>query len=196
MTYDAIVIGAGPAGACAALALARQGRAVAIVEKARIPAPQGVRRIHLGDQPRPARQVRHRRCLARRGRTGNPARRAFRRRTVRDGADAAGRKRRLRPGAGPRHAGPTAAAMRRDQPARKSSSRAARRTSPPTETAASSGSQRETAKWKLSRAGRHRRARLVGAGQACRASLPKSNQPVRPSRLQGAFPGCRRCPPI
>jgi menaquinone-9 beta-reductase len=37
MNYDAIVIGAGPAGSCAALALARQGRAVAIVEKAEFP---------------------------------------------------------------------------------------------------------------------------------------------------------------
>jgi flavin-dependent dehydrogenase len=37
MTHDAIVIGAGPAGACAALALARQGRRVAIVEKAQFP---------------------------------------------------------------------------------------------------------------------------------------------------------------
>lgn len=37
MSYDAVVIGAGPAGSCAALALARQGRAVAIVEKAEFP---------------------------------------------------------------------------------------------------------------------------------------------------------------
>ncbi|EHK57892.1 NAD(P)/FAD-dependent oxidoreductase [Allomesorhizobium alhagi] len=37
MTYDAVVIGAGPAGSCAALALARQGRRVAIVEKVDFP---------------------------------------------------------------------------------------------------------------------------------------------------------------
>ncbi|WP_353644591.1 NAD(P)/FAD-dependent oxidoreductase [Mesorhizobium sp. WSM2239] len=37
MIYDAVIIGAGPAGSCAALALARQGRAVAIVEKAEFP---------------------------------------------------------------------------------------------------------------------------------------------------------------
>ena len=35
--FDAIVIGAGPAGATAALALARQGRSVALVEKASFP---------------------------------------------------------------------------------------------------------------------------------------------------------------
>jgi flavin-dependent dehydrogenase len=37
MNYDAIVIGAGPAGSSAALALARQGRAVAIIEKNEFP---------------------------------------------------------------------------------------------------------------------------------------------------------------
>jgi flavin-dependent dehydrogenase len=37
MIYDAVIIGAGPAGSCAALALARQGRAVAIVEKSKFP---------------------------------------------------------------------------------------------------------------------------------------------------------------
>jgi flavin-dependent dehydrogenase len=37
MNYDAIVIGAGPAGSSAALALARQGWAVAIVEKSAFP---------------------------------------------------------------------------------------------------------------------------------------------------------------
>ena len=37
MNYDAIVIGAGPAGSSAALALARQGRTVAIIEKAAFP---------------------------------------------------------------------------------------------------------------------------------------------------------------
>ena len=37
MNYDAIVIGAGPAGSSTALALARQGRKVAIVEKAAFP---------------------------------------------------------------------------------------------------------------------------------------------------------------
>jgi menaquinone-9 beta-reductase len=37
MSYDAVVIGAGPAGSCAALALARQDRAVAIVEKTAFP---------------------------------------------------------------------------------------------------------------------------------------------------------------
>ena len=37
MTHDAIVVGAGPAGVTAALALARQGRSVAIVEKAAFP---------------------------------------------------------------------------------------------------------------------------------------------------------------
>lgn len=37
MNYDAIVIGAGPAGSSAALALARQGRSVAIVEKSVFP---------------------------------------------------------------------------------------------------------------------------------------------------------------
>ncbi len=37
MTYDAIIIGAGPAGSCAALTLARQCRTVAIVEKAEFP---------------------------------------------------------------------------------------------------------------------------------------------------------------
>lgn len=37
MSYDAIVIGAGPAGSSIALALARQGRAVAIVEKSAFP---------------------------------------------------------------------------------------------------------------------------------------------------------------
>ena len=37
MTYDAIVIGAGPAGSSAALALARHGKAVAIIEKNEFP---------------------------------------------------------------------------------------------------------------------------------------------------------------
>ena len=37
MNYDAIIIGAGPAGSCAALALARQGRSVATVEKTAFP---------------------------------------------------------------------------------------------------------------------------------------------------------------
>jgi flavin-dependent dehydrogenase len=37
MTYDAIVIGAGPAGSSAAITLARQGRAVAIIERAQFP---------------------------------------------------------------------------------------------------------------------------------------------------------------
>ncbi|MBA3448574.1 MAG: NAD(P)/FAD-dependent oxidoreductase [Pseudaminobacter sp.] len=37
MIYDAIVIGAGPAGSSAALALSRQGRRVAIVEKSEFP---------------------------------------------------------------------------------------------------------------------------------------------------------------
>jgi flavin-dependent dehydrogenase len=37
MRYDAVIIGAGPAGSCAALALARQGRSVAIVEKTAFP---------------------------------------------------------------------------------------------------------------------------------------------------------------
>ena len=37
LNYDAIVIGAGPAGSSAALALARNGRAVAIVEKGEFP---------------------------------------------------------------------------------------------------------------------------------------------------------------
>jgi menaquinone-9 beta-reductase len=37
MTHDVVVIGAGPAGSCAALALACQGRMVAIVEKAEFP---------------------------------------------------------------------------------------------------------------------------------------------------------------
>ncbi len=37
MRYDAIVIGAGPAGSTAAIELARQGRSVAIVEKASFP---------------------------------------------------------------------------------------------------------------------------------------------------------------
>ena len=37
MTHDAIVIGAGPAGVTAALALARQGRSVALVEKTAFP---------------------------------------------------------------------------------------------------------------------------------------------------------------
>jgi flavin-dependent dehydrogenase len=37
MTHDAVIVGAGPAGSCAALALTRQGRAVAIVEKAEFP---------------------------------------------------------------------------------------------------------------------------------------------------------------
>ena len=37
MNFDAIVIGAGPAGCCAALALAQQGRSVAIVERSAFP---------------------------------------------------------------------------------------------------------------------------------------------------------------
>jgi len=37
MRYDAIIIGGGPAGASAAIALARQGRAVAVVEKSAFP---------------------------------------------------------------------------------------------------------------------------------------------------------------
>ncbi|WP_375449974.1 NAD(P)/FAD-dependent oxidoreductase [uncultured Devosia sp.] len=37
MTYDAIIIGGGPGGASAALALARQGRAVALIERAGFP---------------------------------------------------------------------------------------------------------------------------------------------------------------
>src|SRR3954464_5746357 len=40
MRYDAIVIGAGPAGSAAALLLARAGWSVAIVEKAEYPRPK------------------------------------------------------------------------------------------------------------------------------------------------------------
>ncbi|WP_136622814.1 FAD-dependent oxidoreductase, partial [Mesorhizobium sp. 10.2.3] len=36
-TYDAVIIGAGPAGSSAALTLARRGWAVAIVEKSAFP---------------------------------------------------------------------------------------------------------------------------------------------------------------
>jgi flavin-dependent dehydrogenase len=37
MSFDAIIVGAGPAGCCAALALAQQGRSVAIVERSAFP---------------------------------------------------------------------------------------------------------------------------------------------------------------
>ena len=47
MLHDAVVIGAGPAGSAAARLLAEAGWHVALVEKAAIPPPQGVRRIHL-----------------------------------------------------------------------------------------------------------------------------------------------------
>lgn len=37
MIYDAIVVGAGPAGGAAALELARRGRSVLMLERARLP---------------------------------------------------------------------------------------------------------------------------------------------------------------
>ncbi|MFV1996179.1 MAG: FAD-dependent oxidoreductase, partial [Verrucomicrobiales bacterium] len=41
-TYDVIVVGAGPAGACAAALLAQKGRRVLLLEKSRFP------RYHIG----------------------------------------------------------------------------------------------------------------------------------------------------
>ena len=64
MRYDALVIGAGPAGSAAARLLAQAGWRVALVEKARISPPQGVRRVHLRHHHAGAGGLRRRRALS------------------------------------------------------------------------------------------------------------------------------------
>ena len=65
-----------------------------------LPAPQGVRRVHVGDQSRPARRDRHRQRLAGRGRPRDPPHRPVRSRAPGDGRHAALGQRRLRSGPG------------------------------------------------------------------------------------------------
>ena len=58
--FDAVVVGAGPAGSSAAILLSRAGWSVALIEKAGFSAPQGLRRMHRREQPAAARGARHR----------------------------------------------------------------------------------------------------------------------------------------
>ena len=120
MNHDAVIIGAGPAGSSAAITLARQGWAVALIERTEFPRRKVcgefisatnlalLDRLGVGDAWRAA------------GRAGNPARRLLRRRRLDRGTHAL--ERRLRPRARARHTRPAAArcgavGRRRDLPA-------------------------------------------------------------------------------
>ncbi len=76
--YDALVIGGGVAGSSAAILLAARGLVGCARRETRVPAAQGLRRVHRGAEPRVARRARRRRRVSR---AGGTAARASRRST-------------------------------------------------------------------------------------------------------------------
>ena len=188
--FDAVIVGAGPAGSSAAILLARAGWSVALVERQRFPRRKvcgeciAASNLALLDALGVGAEVeRARRRRAAPGRAD--ARRGERRRGA-----AAGRRGEapLRPGAGARAARHLARARRRRRPARRCSSRARcrRSTARPVAFVCACGRPARAAPRPRVEAGaRRRRPRLVGAAALGARGAPRAAPAERPVRLQG-----------
>ena len=192
MAYDAVIIGAGPAGSSAAITLARQGWAVAIIEKTEFPRRKVcgefisatnlalLDRLGIGDAWRAEAGPEIRRVgffggdvctearMPSKGGFGRALGRDILDRLLLDAARSAGAEI-LQPwrAVGIEREGELQAVKIEANKAREGAARA----------------------------GHHCRAWLVGAGETAQPTR-QDQRPVGPARLQGAFQGIVACPPI